>query len=67
MKKQIAKLIDVKSIITLIMTIVMACLMLGNFNPPSETIALFSTVYGATITYFFTKPSKVGDKDDNNN
>jgi len=55
MKEKIAKLIDVKSIVTLTMTVIMAALLLGNFDPPKETLALFSTSYGAVITYFFTK------------
>lgn len=55
MKEKIAKLIDVKSIVTLTMTAIMAALLLGNFDPPKETLALFSTSYGAVITYFFTR------------
>lgn len=65
-KKQIAKLIDLKSIITLIMTVVMAFLLLGAFTPQPEVLALFSTAYGSITTYFFTKASKVGDKNDGN-
>jgi hypothetical protein len=55
MKEKFAKLIDVKSIVTLTMTGIMAALLLGRFEPPKETLALFSTSYGAIITYFFTK------------
>ena len=55
MKEKIAKLIDVKSIVTLAMTAVMAALLLGKFEPEPELLALFSTAYGAVITYFFTK------------
>lgn len=54
-KEKIAKLIDVKSIVTLSMTCVMAALLLGKFNPATEAMALFCTSYGAIITYFFTK------------
>ena len=55
MKEKFAKLIDVKSIVTLAMTGVMAALLLGKFNPPAEMMALYSTAYGAVITYFFTR------------
>ena len=55
MKEKIAKLIDVKSIVTLTMTGIMAALLLGKFDPPNEMLALFSTAYGAVITYFFTR------------
>ena len=61
MKDKIAKLIDVKSIVTLSMTAVMAALLLGKFDPPAEMLALFSTAYGSIITYFFTrKPNSEG-------
>lgn len=55
MKDKFAKLIDVKSIVTLAMTAVMAALLLGQFEPEPELLALFSTAYGAVITYFFTR------------
>jgi hypothetical protein len=54
-KEKIAKLIDVKSIVTLAMTALMGALLLGKFNPPTEILALFCTSYGAIVTYFFTK------------
>ena len=55
MKKQFAKLIDLKSIITLILTIGLFLLMTGVFNPPDAILALYSSTYGAVITYFFTR------------
>ena len=55
MKKQFAKLIDLKSIITLILTIGLLLLMTGVFNPPDAILALYSSTYGAVITYFFTR------------
>lgn len=51
----IADLIDVKSIVTLTMTGIMAAMLLGAFEPKQEFIALFSTAYGSIITYFFTR------------
>ena len=55
MKERFAKLIDVKSIVTLAMTAAMILLLTGVFNPPREIFALFSTTYGSVITYFFVK------------
>lgn len=55
MKDRIAKLLEVKSLVTLTMTAIMAALLLGKFDPPDEMLALFSTAYGAVITYFFTR------------
>ena len=57
MKEKIAKLIDVKSIVTLAMTAGMICLLTGVFNPPESVFALYSTSYGSIITHFFTKKS----------
>lgn len=46
---------DVKSFITIVMTIgLLLLLFVPNINPPVEIIALFCTSYGAIITYFFT-------------
>ena len=55
MKDKFAKLIEVKSLVTLSMTIAMILILTGVFKPSTEAFALFSTVYGAVITYFFTK------------
>ncbi len=57
MKEKFSKLIDVKSLVTLTMTAIMGSLLLGQFKPPSEMLALFSTAYGSVITYFFTHKS----------
>ena len=53
---------DVKSFVTIVMTIgLMALLLIPNVNPPTEIVALYCTSYGAVITYFFTR------KDSGNN
>lgn len=53
---------DVKSFVTVIMTLgLVALLFIPNLNPPTEIIALYCTSYGAITTYFFTK------KDDGKN
>ena len=47
---------DVKSFVTIIMTIgLVALLLIPNINPPKEILALYCTSYGAIITYFFTR------------
>ena len=56
---------DVKSFVTIIMTIgLMVLLLVPNVNPPTEIVALYCTSYGAVITYFFTR--KDSGSNDNN-
>ena len=55
MREKLAKLIDVKSIVTLGLSVCMALLLFGGFQPRQEALALFCTSYGAIITYFFTR------------
>lgn len=55
MKEKLIKLIDVKSIVTLVMTISLVVLMFINIEINKELLMLFSTSYGAVITYFFTR------------
>lgn len=55
MKEKISKLIDLKSIVTLVMTIALVVLLFVNKEPNKEVLALFCTSYGAIITYFFTR------------
>ena len=55
MKEKWAKLIDVKSIVTLLMSIAMVLMLTGVFNPTTEAFGLFASAYGSVITYFFTK------------
>ena len=57
MKNRLLKLLEVKSLVTLSMTLCMVLLLTGVFNPPDTIFALYSTAYGAVITYFFTKKS----------
>ncbi len=53
---------DVKSFVTIVMTVgLMVLLLIPNVNPPTEIVALYCTSYGAVITYFFTR------KDSGNN
>lgn len=57
MKDKFAKLIDVKSIVTLTMTAALVALLFIGKEPPKELLALYCTSYGSVITYFFTKKS----------
>ncbi len=57
MKGQVARLMEVKSIVTIGMTAALIVLLVGNFNPSKELLTMFSTAYGAIITYFFTRKS----------
>lgn len=54
MKEKFAKLIDVKSIVTLTMTVALVVLLFTGREPAKELLALYCTSYGAVITYFFT-------------
>lgn len=51
----IAKLIDVKSIMTLVLTAALVALLFAPVEPSKEILALFCTAYGSIITYFFNK------------
>lgn len=54
---------DVKSFVTIIMTIgLIVLLLVPGINPPSEIVALYCTSYGAIITYFFTRSDKKGNE-----
>lgn len=54
---------DVKSFVTIIMTIALIVLLFFPIDPPKELLALFCTSYGAVITYFFTRKSDTSVKD----
>lgn len=60
MKEQIAKLVDLKSIITLTLIITLEIIVImvflkGNMDLIQIVFALFSNVLTMVITYFFTK------------
>ena len=58
MKEAITKLLKMKSIVTIALTICMVLMVTGVFNPPDAILDLFKMVYVAVITYFFTKKEK---------
>lgn len=61
-KKRIADLLSVKSIITITLTAIMAVLLIGHLDPPKELLAVYCTSYGSVITYFFTKKEDHDDR-----
>lgn len=46
---------DVKSFVTVMMTIGMLALLFVPFDLNKDVLMLFSSTYGAVITYFFTR------------
>lgn len=57
MKEKIAKLIDLKSIITLTLIITLEILIIRGTELNSDLFLLFSNIITMVITYFFTKKS----------
>ena len=58
MKERFARLIDVKSFVTLAMTAALIVLLFVPTSASDEFKTLFCTSYGAITTYFFTKKPK---------
>lgn len=59
MKEKFAKLIDLKSIITILLVGVLVVLAIGNLSITDEAIkALFISVTSSCFTYYFTKNKK---------
>lgn len=66
--EKLSKLIDLKSIVTFLLTLTLSILLITSLLQTkkinNELLVLFSTSYGAIITYFFTKKEKTkGDVD----
>lgn len=59
MKEKLAKLIDVKSMVTLLMTVALVVLLFSGVEPQKELLALYCTSYGSIMTYYYTR--KDGD------
>lgn len=62
--KQLLKLLDVKSLVTLAMTGAMIALLFAPVDVNKDAVTLFCTAYGAIITYFFTKKTEGGTKNE---
>ena len=60
MKNKLAKLIDLKSIITIILVVTLVVLVIGDLPINDEAIkTLFTSVTSACFTYYFTKKKNV--------
>lgn len=59
---------DVKSFVTVVMTIAMVVLLFVPFEVNKEVLMIFSSSYGSVMTYFFTKKKeeKGGEENGNN-
>ena len=64
--KRIAKLIDLKSIMTLLMTFTMIKLLFYPNDINKELLMLFSTTYGSMMTYYYNRTKKENDENENN-
>lgn len=53
--ERVCKLLEVKSIVTIAMTAALVYLLATNKAIQPELLALYSSSYGAVITYFFTR------------
>ena len=54
----LARLVEVKSIVTIAMTLAMVALLFRTDSVSGELLALFSSAYGSVITYFFTRKAQ---------
>lgn len=61
----LAKLIDVKSIVTILLVVTLVTVILANVTIADNVFQLFNTVLTAVVTYFFTKPAKEGVNGEN--
>ena len=62
--KNIANLIDVKTIVTLGLTLTLILILTGKFTPSDTAFDVFKIVYTAVITYFFTKATTTSSGSD---
>jgi hypothetical protein len=62
-KNKIAKLIDLKSILTLLMTFTMIALLFIDKEVDKELLMLFSSTYGAMMTYYFNRAKGDGNNE----
>jgi hypothetical protein len=58
MKEKLAKLIDLKSIITILMTIALIILLFKGEEVNETILALYCTSYGSVMTYYFSRKEK---------
>lgn len=61
--KQLKKLIDVKSIVTLTLVFTLVFTVISGRNMNEDVFLLFSNIVTMVMTYFFTKKSAKGEED----
>lgn len=60
-KERIAKLIDLKSIVTLLMNIALVIMLFYRQEIDKDILMIFSTAYGSVMTFYFSR-NKKGDE-----
>lgn len=60
-KEKFAKLVDVKSIITILLIATLVYIVVSGKDINSDIFLLFSNCTTMIVTYFFTKPKKEGE------
>ena len=55
MKEKLAKLIDLKSIVTLLMNIAMVIMLFYPHEIDKEILMIFSTAYGSVMAFYFSR------------
>lgn len=58
MKEKIAKLIDLKSIITLLMNVALVIMLFYRGEIDKEILMIFSSAYGSVMTFYFSRNKK---------
>ena len=58
MKEKFAKLIDLKSIVTLLLNLSLVVIVVGGLEIDDKTFQLYSTIVVMIDTYFFTRQQK---------
>lgn len=61
MKEKLAKLIDLKSIVTLLMNIAMVIMLFYPHEIDKEILMIFSTAYGSVMAFYFSRNKKEGE------
>ena len=62
--KELRKLIDVKSIVTLLLVFTLVYIVITGRTLDEKVFLLFSNTVTMIVTYFFTKKSKGGGSDE---
>ena len=62
-RKNLAKLIGLKSIVTLAMTVFLGVLLFRGEDAPRELLTLYASSYGAVMTYYFTRQKEASNGD----